>query len=212
MRITCICFDIGGVLVRVRLHLQEILTEIAAKTKYTHLLHKASFLKLSDLPLIEDFESGKCSEEDYLHALSTFLQIDTQVALECHMQVLAQPFQGTLELVKELKKHSIYTSCLSNTNKLHWGKLSNPLLYPAVSWLDKQVVSFECGFMKPHREIYERFEVLTGFKGAQILYFEDNERNVAAARELGWRVQQIDPSRETVPQIHEALRQYQLLA
>jgi len=64
---------------------------------------------------------------------------------------------------------------------------------------------------KPDPRIFEPFERAVGRRGAEIAYFDDLAENCAAARAAGWRVQQVDPTRETEPQIRAALRRWEIL-
>ena len=42
----------------------------------------------------------------------------------------------------------------------------------------------------------------------EILFFDDAEENVQAARAVGWRAERIDPAGDTARQIAEALAQH----
>lgn len=47
-------------------------------------------------------------------------------------------------------------------------------------------VSGRVGMIKPQREIYRHHEAAFGLDPGAILFFDDSERNVAAARDCGW--------------------------
>jgi FMN phosphatase YigB (HAD superfamily) len=82
---------------------------------------------------------------------------------------------------------------------------------PFFAPLDHPHASHLMRLVKPDARIFMAFERAVGRVGEQIAYFDDLPENCAAARDAGWRVRQIDPLRETVPQIQEALRAWELL-
>lgn len=207
MEIACVCFDIGGVLIKIRHRWQDLVGQIQGLSPRT----QAPSPKLADFVPILDLESGRCSPAQYLEQLSSVFQVNVEQALELHMSILSNSFEGIAEVIDMLKKQGIYTACLSNTDEIHWKRLSDPKLYPAIALLDKHVTSFQCKVLKPKKEIYEKFEHISGFRKAQILYFDDVEANILGAREQGWRAKRIDPNKETAPQILETLEAVRLL-
>jgi HAD superfamily hydrolase (TIGR01509 family) len=83
---------------------------------------------------------------------------------------------------------------------------------PFFARLDHRHASHLLRLEKPDPRIFTAFEREVGRRGAEIAYFDDLADNCAAARAAGWRVCQVDPRRETVPQIQEALRAWEILA
>ena len=59
--------------------------------------------------------------------------------------------------------------------------------------------------MKPDREIFKVFERTTGFAGSGIVFFDDIEENVLAARDAGWRAEHTDNTGDTAAQLREHL-------
>jgi FMN phosphatase YigB (HAD superfamily) len=112
-------------------------------------------------------------------------------------------------LLNRLKGAGIPTACLSNTNAAHWRQME-PM--PFFARLDHRHASHLFRLEKPDPRIFAAFEREVGRRGAEIAYFDDLADNCAAARAAGWRVHQVDPRRETVPQIQEALRAWEILA
>ena len=66
--------------------------------------------------------------------------------------------------------------------------------------------------MKPDAKIYEHVEQTTGVAPEHILFFDDHPPNVNAARQRGWRVEQIDHTGDTVAQMTRHLRRYGVLS
>lgn len=58
--------------------------------------------------------------------------------------------------------------------------------YPFLAEFDRRIVSGELGVMKPDPEIYEAVEA-QGVDPERLLYTDDNEANIDAALERGWR-------------------------
>ena len=106
------------------------------------------------------------------------------------------------------------TACLSNTNEHHWGLLSDrkhPAFFPLAE-LDHQFASHLIRARKPDEAIYEHLEKEAGVSGPEILFFDDVEENVRAARKRGWDAEWIDPElNNPMRQIREALRARQII-
>ena len=98
-----------------------------------------------------------------------------------------EPFPGARECVERVRKSGIPTAMLSNTNPLHWG-----ILRPKFADLfGTTFLSFETGFLKPDPQAFAPVEAATGFAGDQILFFDDNLRNIEAATSRGWNAVQV---------------------
>jgi FMN phosphatase YigB (HAD superfamily) len=82
---------------------------------------------------------------------------------------------------------------------------------PFFARLDHPHASHLLRLVKPDSRIFQAFEQSVGSSGSEIAYFDDLAENCAAARSAGWRVQPIDPLRETAPQIRAALRAWEIL-
>ena len=117
-------------------------------------------------------------------------------------------YAGVTGMLADLQRAGLRTACLSNTNAVHWRQME-PM--PFFARLDHPHASHLMRLVKPDARIFTAFERAVGRVGEQIAYFDDLPENCAAARDAGWRVRQIDPLRETVPQIQEALRAWELL-
>ncbi|MBM4006926.1 MAG: hypothetical protein FJ292_05095 [Planctomycetes bacterium] len=118
-------------------------------------------------------------------------------------------YTGVSEMLGELQQAGLPTACLSNTNAVHWRQME-PM--PFFARLNHRHASHLMQLVKPEARIFKAFEQAIGRAGTQIAYFDDLPENCAAARAAGWRVRQIDPLQETVPQIREALRGWEILA
>lgn len=84
-----------------------------------------------------------------------------------------------------------YTAVLSNLSVFYAPALCTHL---PVSAFDYVWFSFEIGAVKPNDEIYAFAEKHSGIKPENILFFDDGEQNIAAAKARGWHACLIDES------------------
>ncbi len=75
------------------------------------------------------------------------------------------------------------------------GLRANSHTYPAFRALLHRGASHLYGLVKPWPEIYRRFTRELGASPGEILFFDDREENVIAARAEGWRAERIDAAR-----------------
>ena len=192
-----VCFDLGGVLVRITLNVAEA-------------GHRAGVLALPDVSFGEmdcllDYQSGRMGTEEYVSVLAQALGKTLEEAAAVHNHVLIEPYPGTLELIQELNR-GLKTACLSNTNDLHWREMLGSDRFPNVRELQLPVASHVLGLEKPHAEIFEAFEKLSEARGQDIVFFDASVANVQAATAFGWVAHWIDPTSNTAAQMREFLR------
>ena len=161
---------------------------------------------LTQMPGFEAYQAEKIGWNEFLQRVRLYLSLDScEDAERVHHGILMEPFDGTDDLVEELHQRGVRTACLSNTNAAHWGYLRDPGHYPAIAALEMPVASHEVGLGKPDPAIYAEFEALTGHRGNEILFFDDNAPNVEAARAFGWHAYLINPAGDTAAQMREIL-------
>jgi glucose-1-phosphatase len=93
------------------------------------------------------------------------------------------PKEDVISLVSQLKiKYPIYL--ISNINKLHYEYLS--CQYPQVFTLFKRLIlSYQVRSVKPEKDIYRELQRTAGVPYSQIIYIDDREDLIAAAKPLG---------------------------
>jgi 2-haloacid dehalogenase len=96
------------------------------------------------------------------------------------------PIEPMIELQADLRRRNIPTYILSNTNDLAVGHIRRA--FPFFSNFDGYVFSYEQRVMKPHAQIYEIAEKLTGYRGAEIVYIDDRLENIGPGVQRGWNV------------------------
>ena len=111
-----------------------------------------------------------------------------------HYAWLVGEYEGLSDVIDAIHDADLKTAALSNINPEHWQRMQE---YPSVMRLQHRFGSHEFGFHKPDPKIYRALENNVKIRGSKILFFDDLEDNIAAARECGWNAVLIDPLRET---------------
>lgn len=202
-----ICFDIGGVLVKICQSWQEAL----AAAGVPGILPPEPKLSLSITTPLTHYQDGKLDLDGYLVKIGVYLGCSPAEAARVHRAILIEEYHGVFDLVQELKERGHRTACLSNTNAEHWDLLTQPQLFPAIGLLDAQLASHLLGCSKPSEEILVKFEEITSVEQGTIYFFDDNPENVAVAIERGWQAHRVDPFSDPAAQMRTALTGWGLL-
>jgi glucose-1-phosphatase len=198
-----ICFDLGGVLVRICRSWPEG-CRAAGVPEREH--HPRPDHQVRRTELITRYQTGRVECDDFFRELSGLFDgvwSPAEVAKVHHAWIL-EPYAGTAALIEEIRAAGFPTACLSNTSHSHWGPL---LQIPAIAALGTQHASHLLGLHKPDAAIYQAFENAVGIPGEDVVFFDDLEDNITAARAVGWDAVKIDHASETAPQIRAALEQ-----
>ncbi|MCQ2192054.1 MAG: HAD family phosphatase [Paludibacteraceae bacterium] len=115
------------------------------------------------------------TDEQIDEAWNAFI-LDTPIALQQQLYRLHQSFN---------------TYILSNTNQIHYDFWEQKCMggeggYTVAQCFNKCYLSNDLHLAKPDPAIYKAVLADCGAKPEECLYLDDNEANVAAARELGW--------------------------
>jgi len=210
-----VVFDWGGVILRHCRSWEEGCA--AAGLRHFAEIERAE-LKVARRELHDLFQRGKVDPEtflDRLGGLSGGLYSGDELRL-LHERWLLTEYAGIGPLIDLIHGAGVETGLLSNTNHLHWvrhlGKDEGGTEdFPTVRRLKHRHASHLMGLAKPDPAIYAEFERLTGFRGAEILFFDDLPDNCAAAAATGWRTVLVDHTRETAGQIRLALEAHGVL-
>lgn len=206
--IRLVCFDLGGVLVRIARDWED-----ACRRAGVALPHATAADWERHHALMLRYETGEIDDGVYLAEAPAC--IGGGVAAEQIVRVfdawLLGMYAGAADLLDELTGRGFKTACLSNTNPRHWDALSRLEEYRPLRRLDYRLASHELRVMKPHEEAYRLAEAATGLPGEQVLFFDDKHENVAAARAAGWKSEVIDRGDDAVPQIREYLAAHGVL-
>jgi putative hydrolase of the HAD superfamily len=218
MKIRLVCFDLGGVLVKICRNWSEGCRAAGLEVRGNSAGDWAGSVRSEFMHL---FGTGRVSEGEWAEQLAKALRdLYTPDELRrIHHAWTLREYAGALELVEELNQ-TVATACLSNTNHSHWVRLlhhdgeralEGMPEYPSVHRLRHHHASHVLGLAKPDAAIYRAFEQATEHAPADILFFDDLPENVAAARALGWNAERVNPHQETVPQMRRFLATYAVI-
>jgi epoxide hydrolase-like predicted phosphatase len=201
-----VCFDIGGVLVKIHSSLQEL-----AEAVGIDLPDHRQGDSLHFNPVMLAYQEGQLTDDEFLREFANWLGVSVEKARQASDEILIRPFEGTQEIIEQLHRANIKTGCLSNTNALHWSRLTASGAFPGVELLDLKIASHLVGRAKPDPAIFHLFAQRARVQPSEVIYFEDSPKNIEAALEVGFDVVTVNPKEETAPQISEALAERGLL-
>lgn len=213
--IRCVCFDWGGVILRICRGFEEGVARAGLDLRPGT---DAPELKRLRHELAHAYQVGRLTREEFLDRVSAAMGgVYSPTEFErIHDAWLIEEYPGVDRLVADLLGISaIETAMLSNTNELHWRRQSPTgeglPHFPTAGRLKHRHASHLLGLAKPEATIYRAFERETGFAPASVLFFDDLAENIAAARSCGWNAEQIDHTGDTASQMRAHLRRYGVL-
>lgn len=181
--ITHLIFDLGGVIIELRG--APILSEWTESNQSAEQLWEKWLT--SEAP--RAFESGKMDEEAFATKIveELSLSVSSVEFLEYFSSLPIGPFKGSLEMLHSLRPR--YTTALfSNSNAAHWARKTAMQVPPA---FDHHFASHLMGKVKPDLAAYEHVISELGVPASNMLFFDDNEINVQAARHVGMNAQRV---------------------
>jgi len=178
--IDALLFDLGGVLVEI-----DFQRVIARWAELARVPAQQLAPRFAHGPAYQRHERGEIDMAAYGDALRTDLglALDDDALIDGWQRVFLSEIEPTVQLVRELQGR-IPMYVFSNTNATHhafWRARYATALQP----FDRVFVSSEIGARKPEREAFERVAGEIGTPVGRILFFDDTEANITAARELG---------------------------
>lgn len=141
-------------------------------------------------PWVKKFDMGLCPKNDFASGVvdELELEISPEEFLEQFITWHGSIFPGTSKLLESLRDR-FSLACLSNNNKLHWHSLTKKT--DLAEKFDHIFLSFEMKLMKPAKEAFEHIIHITGYFAKDILFLDDNQKNVSVARDLGFHAYRI---------------------
>lgn len=218
-KVRLVCFDLGGVLVRIRTAWPELCRAAGLEVRGESAGQVAENARQK---LGQALQTGELSADEWIAQVSAALgsAYAAQEITALHDAVLVEEYQGVGAVIDELHRAGVDTACLSNTNAAHWTvmmhhdgsrDLDGEPRYPAVRSLRSHFASHLMRLTKPAPDIYRAFEKATGRAGSEILFFDDVADNIEAARGVGWNAERIDPTKPTDAQIRIHLKRHGVL-
>lgn len=178
-------FDLGNVILPFE-H-RQIAEKLCAKCKKPW-LHESSevFQYLFDLEygLVNAYEEGTLSSAEFFGRIRDRYDLDlTFNEFAGIWNPIFREDQAVSNLILYLKGRGFPLFLLSNTNELHFSHIIEH--YPIVHVLDEWILSFEVGVKKPQRRIYDAIFEKMDVRRDEVLYVDDVEAYVEAARSYG---------------------------
>ena len=199
--IKAVCFDFGGVLVRIARSWEEACRRAGLEPE--PLAGPESDMIRAVGPAAE-LQTGRIEFDEFIersHQEGPNTPDRTQLRA-VHAGWLIEEFPGMDDIIDRLNALGIHTASLSNTDAEHWKTLR---MMNSVSRLRSQILSFETGCRKPDPAIYHAAEDLMDIPGSSILLLDDLQENVEGALRCGWQASLIDPHEPVGEQAREAL-------
>ena len=141
-------------------------------------------------PWVRRFEMGRCSPDEFAVGVVTEWRLDLtpERFLEVFRDWPIGPYPGAQDLLAEVQR-SVPIGCLSNTNAMHWDHQSAS--WPMLGMFDLTFLSFELGLVKPDADIFEAVADRLPVERDRVLYLDDVALNTEAARDFGFRSEQV---------------------
>jgi putative hydrolase of the HAD superfamily len=177
-QIRVLLFDLGGVLVE----LNDISTLLQVNGDPIPMNTLGSDWLNS--PAARAFEKGISSIEQfadkYIEEIS--LPIKRNDFLNAFTQLPKGLYPDAARLIQRCRER-YFTACLSNTNALHWQRLTHEMGIDTM--FDQHFPSHLTGKLKPDRESFEYVLQILNCDPSAIIFLDDNEINVKGARSVG---------------------------
>ena len=144
---------------------------------------------------VQAFERGACDAEAFARGVVDDWGLDLSPAafLDDFARWSAGPFAGALGLVRRLHGR-IGMGCLSNTNPVHWQRHLDR--WGLVQHFDWTFTSHELGVSKPDPAVFRQVIRTIGTSPDRLLFLDDADEHVGAARAAGMRAERTRGLRE----------------
>ena len=178
-------FDLGKVILPFE-H-RQIASKFWQRSKNNRkLTEEEIFQDLFDLKngTVNRYEEGLLSSEEFF--LEVRKRYDLAIEFEDFSEIWNNIFWDSPEvneIIMYLKAKGYPIYLLSNTNELHFSYVIDR--FPIVHVLDEWILSFEVGAKKPDKRIYDAIFGKTDVDRTKILYIDDIDAYVSAARSYG---------------------------
>lgn len=177
-----ILFDLGGVLLKLRNPVSTFGLEIDDSE-----FHQTWIMS----PSVRALESGKIDGEKFAQQLIAEMELsmDWQELLRRFNEWPDGFYPKAIDLLGRIP--SRYTcAILSNTNAAHWQQVDVPGNFG--DRFDRYFLSYESGVLKPDQESFLQVIASYACLPQEILFFDDNPVNVAAAEQAGIRSMRVE--------------------
>lgn len=205
-----VVFDLGGVLIRICRSWAEACAAAGIPLREGVADATAGAMRHA---LAEKHGIGGLDSDAFFSEVSTALRgvYSADEVRRVHHAWLLGEYPGVQQLIHDIHAAGIETGVLSNTNHAHWVRLAPPAHGGSGEFIASGLAqhlhaSHLLKLAKPDAAIYREFARRVGFDGTRgqpedLLFFDDLEENVAAARGCGWRAERVDHTGDTAAQM-----------
>jgi 2-haloacid dehalogenase len=102
------------------------------------------------------------------------------------LEMASPAIEASVRLLRALRARGVPCLALTNFGRETFAHALPH--YPFLGEFEQSFVSGRLGLLKPDPRIYEALEQGTGLAGADLLFVDDRDENIAAAAARGWRV------------------------
>lgn len=197
-------FDLGNVLLPIDLdRTYEAFALLSTQYSAAEIKHISQEEELWSL-----YESGLQNDQEFEAFLVDRLQLvcSSEQFQEAFSALLLRFDASVCDYISSLNS-SFLIFLLSNTSSIH-SRLFLNHEYPNYNLFDSFTrihLSFEMGLVKPNVAIYELLVTSNNLEDHQIVFFDDNVRNVESASNYGWDAVLINPN-TSLHQIQEHIK------
>ncbi|MFP3938493.1 MAG: HAD family hydrolase [Phycisphaerae bacterium] len=175
-------FDLGGVIIRVRIEgMFEYWSQVTGRD--------ADALAAAVLAdgTYRDYERGEMTAEEFYRRLTDVMatEMDFEQFRRGWCNVFDGLYEGTEQLLGDLSAHMRIVA-LTNTNELH-SDVWKRLYADAMRRFEAMFISHELGVRKPEPESYRAVLDYLGQPPENVVFLDDRTENVSAAERMGMR-------------------------
>ena len=200
-RIRLVCFDLGGVLLRICRSWREGCERVGLEVRgdVDAVFATTGWDELNDV-----YQRGGITGRDFAERLSDLVEgiYEPDEILRVHEAWVIGEYDGVADVITRLREAGLETAVLSNTCHEHWIEFDR---FPTLGLVPNVVASHLIAARKPDRAAYEAVQARTGRRAGEILFFDDTQENVDGARRMGWHAESIDPEGATATQLLDHL-------
>lgn len=195
MKINCIVFDLGGVLIDLNVpRCVGNFKRLMGEENVRNILgiddegEGVVAVSAATRQLMHDYEYGNISTDEFLREVCSYCYAGTTIedVRNAWMSMLAELPQWKLDYIADLRKAGYKTVLLSNSNQMHWDPIFEQ--FHLDRYFDHIFASHYLHIAKPNKEIFDYVVREAQIDSAHTIYVDDLDKNRAAGEKFaGWQ-------------------------
>lgn len=153
----------------------------------------------------EHYRQGLVKDEAFWNRVSSYLKIKNIGEMRDIFFNAYRPHKDSVVFIKQLRRKKIRIAFLSNSPRDRVAYLDKK--YHFRSLFDFGLFSYEAHVWKPNRNMYEKFLSKFKLQPHQVIYIDDQEKNLLPARKLRMKTILF----QNIPQLRRSLQKLGLL-